>query len=174
MKTTYDQFYFNVYEQKLIARYYREIKLGCRDAWLRLTGAERKAILTYRAYYMHPEKYDTSTYASMFIPQELLVLNSDIEKIRKYFTAHQPPRPQITVPQSQTTVHMLMMLLTACAKRDIEFEPIMSVITLMHNARDGGISFSSDDIGINVTSNTIEIVDIFENKAIATLTLSIQ
>lgn len=156
-------FYFNVYEQKLIARYYDDIKRNCKEQWFNLTAHERQRILLYRSRYGHPEKYDTSTNAGMFIPQELLVLNSDTEKIRKYFTG-----------ATRTSHTLLMMLLSEYAKRNIEFEPIMAIVTMMHEAGDGNTSFSNDNIGVNVTSDTIEIVDIFENKSIATIKLSIK
>lgn len=77
--------------------------------------------------------------------------------------------------QNSKTAHTLLTILLAeYAKKHPEFEPIMSIVTLMHTASNDNISFNTDDIGINVTSNTIEITDIFENELIATITLNIK
>lgn len=75
---------------------------------------------------------------------------------------------------TRTSHTLLMMLLSEYAKRKPGFESIAGIVTMMHEAGNSNTSFSTDDIGINITSDTIEIVDIFENKLIATIKLSIK
>ena len=57
---------------------------------------------------------------------------------------------------------------------DIHFYPLARLIGDMSDAEDGDIAFSCGNIGINITKDTIDIVDIFEGKSVATLKLELK
>lgn len=70
-----------------------------------------------------------------------------------------------------TKLEFLNELLTEFANRFDDFKDIANVIGMMHEAGDSNISFSAHNLGINVTANAIDIVDIYEGKSIATIEL---
>lgn len=69
------------------------------------------------------------------------------------------------------TMELLNQVLIEHSTKDMDIAAIARLISLMYEADDGNISFSSGNLGINVTCDMIDIVDIFENRSIAKLKL---
>lgn len=52
-------------------------------------------------------------------------------------------------------------------------DALFIIFDTLKDVGDGNISYSDDNLGFNITKNTIEIVDINAGKTIATLTITI-
>lgn len=172
-----NNFYFSINEQKLIARYYRDIKLNytCKRNWFTLSAAERKRICQYRAIWNHPEKYNTKTHASAFISEEALILSSDTDKITKFFMKGACPDEEIYDMVIDQIPKDLFTILRDCALTgDEDFIWLAKLVQMMNDAGDSNICFSAGNIGVNIIANTIDIVDIEADRSIATLKLEVK
>lgn len=69
------------------------------------------------------------------------------------------------------TTRQLNQILIEHSTKDLSIAAIAQLISLMHEADDGNISFSYGNLGINITHDTIDIVDIFDDRSIAELKL---
>lgn len=71
-------------------------------------------------------------------------------------------------------INLLAFLMQEYGKHNEQFKRIFGTLMLMAEAEDGNIAFSHDDIGVNVTEDTIDIVDINAGKSIAVLKLELK
>ena len=71
------------------------------------------------------------------------------------------------------TLKILNEILKELMLKDLDFYPLHRIVEDMYETGDSNISFSCDNIGINITKNAIDIVDIFAGESIATLELKL-
>lgn len=80
-----NEYFFNSYERILLARYYKEIKLNCYDAYKKLSKCEKQSITNYRSQFNNPENYASPQYKNVFLPESELIKLCDIAKIKHFF-----------------------------------------------------------------------------------------
>ena len=68
-----------------------------------------------------------------------------------------------------TKIEETVLELQSIEDRDTVVDALITILTEMKNADDGNISVSYDNIGIDITKNSIDIVDIKNSKSILTL-----
>lgn len=166
-----ENFMFNSYEHVLLARYHRDIKLNHKDAWLRLSTAERNAICRSKA-----QQAGKPTAGRPFWSDHALLRLSDINKLTRMFPVLKEKLGLLETESIWTEAlrkRLFNILRRGALEGEQDFIWLAKLVQMMNDAEDANIAFSAGNTGVNVTANAIDIVDIEAGKSMATIRLEV-
>lgn len=133
-----NEYFFNSYERILLARYYKEIKLNCYDAYKKLSKHEKLSITGYRSQFNNPENYANSQYKNVFLPESELIKMCDIAKIKYFFlgdyiTYNKHRCYTSTVKISYDSLQKIIAIIHAIPELDTKTAKYIELASLIHD-----------------------------------------